>query len=152
MVKYKVTLTQAERETLLSITRTGTHTSKRFIHALILLNCDEGEFSDKVNNEDVARVLKISERTIDRVKKKLVEEGFDAALEIKPTTREYDRKVDGDMEAHLVALACSKPPDGFSGWSLRLLADKMIELKYAERMSHETVRRTLKKTNYNLGK
>lgn len=152
MVKYKVTLTQKEREDLLSITKGGTHTSKKVIHALILLNCDEGEFSEKVNNEDVAKVLKIGERTIDRLKKKFVEEGYDAALENRPTTRVYERKADGDVEAHLIALSCSKAPEGFSRWSLRLLADKMIELEYVDNISYETVRRTLKKTNYVPGK
>jgi transposase len=152
MVKYKVTLTGQERDELLSITKGGTHTSKKVIHALILLNCDEGEFADKVNNEDVAKVLKVGMRTIDRVKKKFVEEGFNAALENSPTTRIYEKKADGDVEAHLVALACSKAPDGFSKWSLRLLADKMVELEYVDDISYETVRRVLKKTNYNLGK
>lgn len=152
MVKYKVTLTEKEREELISITKGGRHASKKVIHALILLNCDEGEFSDKVKNEEVARVLQIGERTIDRVKKKFVEEGYEAALENRPTTRVYDRKADGDVEAHLVALSCSKAPEGFSRWSLRLLADKMVELKYVDAISYETVRRVLKKTNYNPGK
>jgi transposase len=152
MVKYKVTLTEEERDELLSITKGGTHSSKKVIHALILLNCDEGLFSDKVNNEEVARVLKIGDRTIDRLKKKFVEEGYDAALENRPTTRVYDRKADGEVEAHLVALSCSKAPEGFSRWSLRLLADKMIELQYVDEISYETVRRVLKKTNYIPGK
>ena len=152
MVKYKVTLSRKEREELLSITKGGTHTSKKVIHALILLNCDEGEFSDKVNNEDIARVLKIGDRTIDRLKKKFVEEGYESVLENRPTTRVYDRKADGDVEAHLVALSCSKAPEGFSRWSLRLLADKMVELEYVDDISHETVRRVLKKTNYIPGK
>ena len=152
MVKYKVTLTQQERDELMSITKGGTHTSKKVIHALILLNCDEGEFADEVNNEEVAKVLKIGMRTIDRVKKKFVEEGFDATLENSPTTRIYEKKADGDVEAHLVALACSTAPEGFSKWSLRLLADKMVELEYVEDISYETVRRVLKKTNYSLGK
>ena len=152
MKKYKVTLTQKEREELLSITKGGTHSSKKVIHSLILLNCDEGEFSEKVNNEDVAKVLKIGSRTIDRLKKKFVEEGFEAALENRPTTRVYKRKADGDVEAHLVALSCSKAPKGFTRWSLRLLADKMIELEYVDDISHETIRRVLKKTNLSPGK
>ena len=119
---------------------------------MILLNCDEGKYSDKVNNEAVCKVLKIGMRTIDRVKKKFVEDGFDAALENRPTTRQYERKADGDVEAHLIALACSEAPEGFSKWSLRLLAEKMVELKYVEDISYETVRRVLKKTNYSLGK
>jgi transposase len=114
---------------------------RKVIHSLILLNCDEGDFSDRVNNEDVTKVLKIGMRTIDRVKKKFVEEGFEAALENSPTPRQYERKADGDVEAHLVALACSKAPEGFSRWSLRLLADKMVELEYVDDISYETVRR-----------
>lgn len=129
MIKYKVTLSKDERDELLSITKGGSHSSKKIIHALILLNGDEGEFSDKVNNEEVAKVLKIGMRTIDRVKKKFVEEGYEAALENRATTRVYERKADGEVEAHLVALSCSKAPEGFSKWSLRLLADKMVELK-----------------------
>lgn len=147
MIRYKVTLTKREREELLSLTRGGKHSSKKVIHALILLNCDEGKFSEKVNNEEITRVLKIGSRTIDRVKKKFVEQGFEAALENSPTTRVYDKKTDGDAEAHLIALSCSKPPKGFSRWSLRLLADKMVELEYVEDISYETVRRVLKKTS-----
>jgi transposase len=110
-----------------------------------LLNCDEGDFADKVTNAQISKVLKVGMRTIDRTKKKFVEEGFDSALERRPTQREYERKADGDFEAHLVALCCSEPPKGFAKWSLRLLADKAVELKYAESISHETIRRVLKK-------
>ena len=90
--------------------------------------------------------------TIDRLKKKFVEEGYDAVLENRQTTRIYERIADGDVEAHLVALSCSKAPEGFSKWSLRLLADKMVELKYVDDISYETVRRVLKKTNLSPGK
>lgn len=152
MARYKVTLSEKEREELLSITKGGVHTSRKVIHALVLLNCDEGEFSDKVRNEDIVKVLKIGDRTIDRLKRKFVEEGYEAALENRPTTRVYDRKADGDAEAHLVALSCSKAPEGFARWSLRLLADKMVELQYIDGISYETVRRVLKKTNYIPGK
>jgi transposase len=91
-------------------------------------------------------------RTIDRVKKRYVEEGLDSALKMAPTSRVYEKLVDGDMEAHLVALACGEPPQGFARWSLRLLADKLVELHITEGISYETVRRTLKKTNLSLGK
>ncbi len=147
MVKYIVTLTSKEREELLEITKGGIHSSKKVIHALILLNCDVGKYSEKVKNEDIAKVLKTGMRTIDRVKKKFVEEGFETALEGKPTTRVYEKKTDGDLEAHLIALSCGKPPKGFARWSLRLLADKVVELKYVESISHETVRSILKKTS-----
>jgi transposase len=147
MVTYKVTLTKEERDQLMEITKGGVHPSKKVIHAIILLNCDEGGFAERVTNEQVAKVLKIGPRTIDRLKKRFVEEGYEAVLENRPTTRVYDRIADGDVEAHLIALSCSKAPEGFSRWSLRLLADKMVELKYAEKISYETVRRVLKKTN-----
>jgi len=91
-------------------------------------------------------------RTIDRVKKRFVEEGLEAVLERRPTSRVYEKKSDGDVEAKLVTLCCSEPPKGYAKWSLRLLADKMVELKYVESISHITVRSILKKTNLNLGR
>ena len=145
MEKYKVTLTKEEIDELMDIINKGSHTSQKFRTAYILLNCDEGAFADKVTNSQISKVLKVGMRTIDRTKKKFVEEGFDATLERRPTQREYERKADGDFEAHLIALCCSEPPKGFAKWSLRLLADKVVELKYAESISHETVRRVLKK-------
>jgi hypothetical protein len=145
MVKYKVTLTKEEREELMDIINKGSHTSQKFRNAYVLLNCDEGEFAEKVTNAQICKVLKIGMRTVDRVKKKFVEEGFEEALERRPTQRTYERKADGDFEAHLIALSCGKPPKGFAKWSLRLLADKMVELNYAETISHETVRTVLKK-------
>ncbi|SDF77702.1 Homeodomain-like domain-containing protein [Mucilaginibacter pineti] len=91
-------------------------------------------------------------RTIDRVKKKFIEDGFEGVLDRRPTRRVYETKSDGDVEAKLVALCCSEPPKGFAKWSLRLLADKMVELEYVESISHVTVRSVLKKTNLSLGK
>ena len=120
--------------------------------AYILLNCDEGEYSDKVSNEQICKILKIGSRTIDRVKKRFVEEGLDAVLERRATTRDYSGKIDGDVEAHLVALSCSEPPEGFAKWSLRMLADKMVELNYIESISHVSVGEILKKTNLSRGK
>jgi len=153
MNSYKVTLTQDERDFLITITRSGTHAAKKVIHALILLNVDRGQYStSNQTNEEVCKVLKIGMRTIDRVKKRFVEEGLEAALKMAPTSRMYDKLVDGDMEAHLIALACGEAPEGYARWSLRLLADKMVELRYADQISYETVRRTLKKTNLSLGK
>lgn len=142
---YKVTLTKQEQEQLLKIIKKGKHNSQTYRNAYILLNTDEGEFSDKITNNDISKVLKVGMRTIDRVKKRFIEEGFEASLTRKPTTRTYEKKVDGDFEAHLISIACSKPPLGFAKWSLRLLADKMVELNYIESISHETVRGVLKK-------
>jgi len=145
MAKYKVTLTKIEREELHGIISKGKHSSQKYRAAYVLLNCDQGAYSDKVTNAEINKVLKIGMRTIDRIKKRFVEEGFEACLKRKPTTRHYDRKVDGDFEARLIALSCSAPPEGFSRWSLRLLADKMVELEIVDSISHETVRSVLKK-------
>ncbi len=147
MAKYKVTLTREERDELMSIISKGKHTSQRFRNAYVLLNCDEGEFAEKATNAEINKILKVGMRTIDRIKKRFVEEGFEAVLERKPTTREYERKADGDFEARLIALSCSEPPEGHARWSLRLLADKLVELEIVDTISHETVRTVLKKTN-----
>jgi transposase len=152
MIRYTIQLTRSEVEELMSIINKGSHTSQTFRTAYILLNCDEGDYSEKVTNEQLSKVLKIGMRTIDRVKKKFIEKGLDATLERRPTTRIYERKVDGDLEAKLVTLCCSDPPKGYAKWSLRLLADKMVELKYVESISYVTVREVLKKTNLSLGK
>jgi transposase len=152
MKYYTIKLTKDEVEELTAIIDKGLHTSHTFRVAYILLNCDEGKYSDKVTNDQISKVLKVGMRTIDRVKKRFVEEGLEAVLERRPTSRVYDRKADGELEAQLVKLCCSDPPKGYNKWSLRLLADKMVELKYVESISHVTVRSILKKTNLSLGK
>lgn len=153
MKKYIVTLTEDERETLNVLTSSGKHKSQKIINSLILLGCDEGEFQkERSPNKEIARVLKISMKKIDRVKKRFVEVGLDVALNGKKGSRIYTKKADGDFEAHLVAVSCSDPPEGFARWSFRLLADKMVELNYIDSVSHETIRRVLKKTKLSLGK
>jgi transposase len=152
MKKYTVTLTQEEREALSDLVSQGKHQSQKILNALLLLDCDRGDYQTKRStNEEIARVLNISMRKIDRVKKRFVEEGFDAALDKRKAERVYEKKADGEFEAHLIALSCSDPPEGFARWSLRLLANKMVELNYIDSISHEAVRRVLKKTNLNLG-
>ena len=114
---------------------------------MILLGCDEGPFQErKLTTEEIANVLPVSLKKIERTKRRFVEQGLEVALEKQPPRREYRRKADGDFEAHLVALSCNKPPKGQVRWSLRLLADKMVELEYVDSVSYETVRRVLKKT------
>jgi transposase len=152
MIRYTIKLTKPEVEELMVIINKGSHTSQTFRVAYILLNCDEGKYSQKVTNEQISKVLKVGMRTIDRVKKKFIEEGLEAVLERKPTARVYEKKMDGDTEAKLITLCCSEPPKGFARWSLRLLADKMVELKYVESITHVTVRSVLKKTNLSPGK
>jgi transposase len=152
MIRYTIKLTKSEVEGLTEIISKGSHTSQTFRAAYVLLNCDEGKYSDKVTNEQISKVLKVGMRTIDRIKKKFIEEGIESVLERRATSRVYDKKADGDVEAKLVTLCCSEPPKGYAKWSLRLLAEKMVELKYVESISHVTVRSVLKKTNLNPGR
>jgi len=152
MRKYIVTLNKNERETLGTLTYRGKHKSQKIINSLILLACDRGEFQKKRStNKEIARILNISMKKIDRVKKRFVEEGFDVALNGRKGSRIYAKKADGDFEAHLIALSCSDPPEGFARWSLRLLADKVVELDYIDSISHETIRRVLKKMKSSRG-
>jgi len=153
MKKYIVTLTEEEREFLTEMTSKGKHRSQKVLNALILLACDESKYQHlRSTNAEISKVLNTSMRKIDRVKKRFVTQGLDVALNGKKSDRVYQKKADGDLEAHLVALSCSKPPEGFSRWSLRLLADRAVELNYIDSISHETVRRVLKKTNLSPGR
>ena len=153
MKRYVVTLEKDERDELAGITRKGSHQSQKVINALILLNADEGEFNEhRVRGGAIAGILRISARKVDRVKKRFVEEGMEAALGGRQGRRSsYRRKADGEFEARLVALSCAEPPAGHSQWSLRLLADRVVELGHIDRVSHETVRRVLKKTQSSRG-
>jgi len=154
MAHYTILLSKTEVQELNEIISKGRHTSQAFRSAYILLNCDKGVYSDDtgIKNEEISKVLKIGERTIDRVKKKFIEEGFEGVLERRPSGQNYKKKIDGDIEAKLVQLCCSEPPEGFAKWSLRLLADRMVELKYIDYISHVTVGEVLKKTNLSPGK
>jgi hypothetical protein len=154
LVHYTIKLSKAEVEELNKIINKGSHTSQAFRSAYILLNCDKGEYSEnkRITNEQICKVLKIGARTIDRVKKKFIEEGFENVLERRPSGQNYIKKVDGDLEAKIVQLCCSEPPAGFAKWSLRLIADKAVELRYVNYISHVTIREVLKKTNLSLGK
>ena len=152
MKKYIVTLTEDERKNLSALTSKGQHRSQKILNALILLGCDEGKFQKKRSiNKEIAKVLNISMKKIDRVKKRFVEDGLDITLNGRKGSRLYAKKADGDFEAHLVALSCSDPPKGFARWSLRLLADSVVELNYIDSVSHETIRQVLKKMKLNLG-
>ena len=153
MKRYAVTLEQHERDALAAITRKGSHRSQKVLNALILLNCDEGAFNERrAHGETIAEILRISLRKVDRVKKRFVEEGLEAALGGRQGRRPtYVRKADGEFEARLVALSCTSPPEGHAQWSLRLLADRAVELGHIDSVSHETVRRVLKKTRSSRG-
>jgi len=154
MIYYTIKLSKSEVDDLNKIITKGSHTSQAFRTAYILLNCDKGEFSanTEIKNAEICKILKVGERTIDRVKKKFIEEGFESVLERRPSIQNYTKKIDGDIEAKIVTICCSTPPEGFSKWSLRLIADKMVELNYIDYISHVTVGEVLKKTNLSLGK
>ena len=148
LIRYKVTLERAEREMLQEIATRGKHSSQKVLNALILLGCDQGRFQDRrLTNQQIAEALRVSMKKIDRVKRRFVEIGLDAALDKQKAKRVYVRKADGEVEAHLIALSCARPPRGHARWSLRLLADRMVELQYVDAISHETVRKVLKKTS-----
>ena len=153
MKRYAVALGAREREALSAVTRKGSHRSQKVVNALILLNCDEGAFNERrTTGAAIAEVLRISARKVDRVKKRFVEDGLEAALGGRQGRRaKYLRKADGAFEARLVALGCGDPPEGHAQWSLRLLADRAVELGYIDSVSHETVRRVLKKTRSSRG-
>lgn len=152
MKKYTVTLTAEERDYLSNLTSKGKHKSRKILNALTLLACDEGEFQpQRSKNEEISKVLNVSMRKIDRTKKRFVLDGLDIAIDGKKSERVYTKKTDGEFEAYLIALSCKEPPEGCARWTLRLLADKVVELGYTDSISHEAVRQVLKKTNLSLG-
>jgi transposase len=149
--KYIVTLTQEERRMLQEMLSRGKAAARKLTHARILLKADAPPGGPGWDDERIAEGLEVGRATVERVRKEFVEEGLEAALDRRRPRRQYRRKLDGDGEAHLVALACQKPPEGRSRWTLRLLADRMVQLEYVDEISYQTVRRTLKKTNSSLG-
>lgn len=149
--RYRVTLTEQERNELDALTRRGKISAKKFIHARALLLCDAGVSGPAWKVADTAEALGITSRTIEHIKKQFVEEGLEAALDRKPLEKPpREIKFDGAFEARLIALACSDAPEGRTRWTIRLLADKVVELKISEYVSHMTIQRILKKTNLNL--
>lgn len=149
--RYRVTLTEEERNELEALTKRGRIEARRFIHTRALLLCDAGPEGPAWKVADVAAALGVSSRSIEHLKKRLVEEGLAAALERKPREKP-PREVtfDGAFEARLIALACSDAPEGRHRWTVRLLAEKAVELHFADTVSHMTVQRTLKKMNFSL--
>lgn len=148
---FQVQLSLAERARLQGLVSNGSATAHTHIHARILLKADEGPDGPAWTDAMISSALDVGMSTVARVRQTAVQEGLSAALQRKLPKRVYSRTLDGAGEAHLVALACSTPPEGAGRWSLRLLADQMVELEYVETISHETVRQTLKKTNSNPG-
>jgi transposase len=148
---YHVRLTETERAHLQDLIAAGTAPARTLLHARILLKADEGPAGPAWVDQAIAEAVEVSQPTVSRVRKQYVEEGLQAALTRRAPRRVYQRKLTGEHEARLVALACSPPPSGQARWSLRLLADKLIELEIVDDVSYQTVRRTLKKTRSSPG-
>jgi transposase len=144
--KYHVRLTQAERKQLLELTRKGKSSALKQTRARILLQADESKHGLSRSDAEIHEALGVAVSTIERVRQHYAEDGLEVALNGRPSSRQYERLIDGKAEAHLIALACSDPPEGQARWTLRLLANKMVVLEHCDRVSKETVRRTLKKT------
>ena len=149
--RYRITLTKQERNELEALTRSGKTGAKKFIHARALLLCDAGPDGPAWTVATAAEALGVTSRTIEHLKKRFVEDGIEAAL-VRKTRVKPPRDVifDGAFEARLIALACSDAPKGYQRWTVRLLADKAVELKFTSSVSHMTVQRVLKKMNLSL--
>jgi len=146
--KYLVKLSDEQRQHLEKLTSSGTVPARQMKHALILLKSD---LQANWSYEQIAEAFDVSAVTIAKVRKTFMEQGLEVALQRKKPNREYKHVLDGEDEAHLIALACSQPPTGRKHWSLRLLQDRFVKLGHVDTVSYETIRRVLKKTNSNLG-
>ena len=140
--KYIVKLTEEERNKLEKMISRGKRSAKKILRARVLLKADEAW-----TDEQITQALDVNVRTIERLRQQLVEEGFDSVLKGRTSTRQYLRKLDGKQEAQLTTIACSNPPKGHARWTLRMLADQMVQLDYVDNVSYETVRSVLKKTS-----
>jgi transposase len=149
--RFRVTLTQAEGDELHRLISSGAAPARKLMHARILLKADTPAGERGAFDEDIAAAVEASVDSVERVRRRFVEEGLEAALVPRPSTAPHATKLDGRGEARLIAEACSPPPGGQGYWTLRLLADRLVELGIAESISYETVRRTLKKTSLSRG-
>jgi transposase len=151
MKVYRVRLTSDERKQLHEMLSKGTAAARTLTHARILLKADEGVDGPRLTDDEIAEAVDVNRSTVERVRIRCVEGGVEPALRPRPSRQVHPRKLDGVQEAHLVALACSPAPKGRARWSLRLLADKLVQLEIVDDISYETVRQALKKTNSSHG-
>jgi transposase len=145
--RYPVTVTATERDHLKRLIGAGAESARKLTHARILLKADQGPSGPGWTDEAIAEAVEVSQPTVARIRQQYVTEGLEAALNRRAPTRQYRRKLDGAQEARLIAVACGQPPEGATRWTLRLLADKLVELEVVDDISYQTVRRVLKKTN-----
>lgn len=145
---YEVKLSETERDHLKNLVSTGTEKARKLTRARILLKADE-DWTD----ETISQALDVGTATVGRIRRRYVEAGLAGVLNRKPSRRQYERKIDGNSEAHLIALTCGEPPAGYARWTLRLLARELVKLEQVEleTVSHETVRQVLKKTTLSRG-
>lgn len=149
--QYVVRLSEEERAGLRTLISRGDAPARVQTHARILLKANRGEAGPEWTDDAISTALEVDPTTVARVRKLYVTEGLDAALHRKAPDRVYRRKLDGEQEARLVAVACSEPPTGHKRWTLRLLANRLVELDVVDTVSHETVRQTLKQTGSSRG-
>ena len=149
--RYRVTLLDEERQELRSLVSTGKAAARKLVRARVLLLADQAEGGTAKSDPEIMAALGCARPTVERVRKQFVEVGLEETLQPKPTTRVYERRLDGRAEAHLVAIACGAPPEGRCRWTLRLLGDRLVALGHVESVAHETIRRTLKKMSLSLG-
>ena len=149
--KYRVSLTEEEQEELKALVSRGRAAAYKQTHARILLLSDENQGEGPMMDQEISRALKVGTATVERVRRRCVEEGVEAAIGRKRQLNHRPRKLDGDAEAHLIAMAVSEPPEGRAAWTLQLLAEGLVEREIVDSISPETVRRTLKKTSSSLG-
>jgi len=145
--KYCVELTPDQRARLLEWIGRGERPAREQTRARVLLKADEGPEGPAWRDDRIAEAFELSSGGVAGIRERFCERGLEGTVKRKSPNREYDRKLDGEKEAELIRLACSEAPEGRSEWSLRLLSDKMVELGVVDTLSHETVRRTLKKTS-----
>jgi transposase len=145
MKKHLIALTADARAAIMARLGSGRGPARELLHARIVLKADSGPSGPGWTDVAISGALEVSTSTVERVRRRFAEQGLDAALRRRPTRRQYTRRVDGEQEAHLIALACTPPPVGRRRWTLRLLADKLVELRYIDGVSYETVRQVLKK-------
>ena len=145
--KYIVRLTKEERGYLNGLIRKGKVAALKRLHAEILLKADISEWGEKWQDRQISEAFNISTRTVERVRERLVREGLESALNRAQPSHVKSKMIEGEKEAHLIALACGEAPEGHSRWTLRLLGQRMVELGHVERVSYETIRQALKKTN-----
>jgi len=147
--KYRVRLTNKQRKRLEAITRRGTISVRKYKRARVLLLADERSKYGRKKDEEIANLVDTSLSTVGRIRRRFAEEGFKAALDEKPRPGK-PKTFKGKVQATVIALACTEPPEGRARWTLRLLADKMVELEFVDSISHNTIRDILKKTNFSL--